>query len=221
MVTIVTALRGNNSLTKRWANSVFATTLVGDEAKLLVSVNNDIDSDIVSSLFPLAKIVKVEPFRGGGQEERDSYISDVLNSLLRMVDTDELLMWDDDILPNSTLHPYRLIKDLQGQPSTTAGVVSVHPMSIQAETSTIVYKPYGVNAKLKSLPEDGLHKVWSGGTALSCWRTKDFLELLPLKPLITRGTVYGWDRSIAIKLSEKELDTILDASIRSRHDQLT
>lgn len=220
MTTIITALRGNNQLTKRWANAVLASNVDGNSARIVVSVNNDLDRDIVLNLFPLAKVIYSEPYSGNNEEARVNYICSILEGLLKEVTTDVVFLWDDDILPDSAEFANKLVRDLKSADSDVAGVTSQHPLSQQAETSTIVYRPYGRNSRMDGKPNAGIHQTWSGGTAFSAWASDALKLALPLSPLVINGTVYGWDRYLAVKLEDMNLKTLCDLDVTSRHDQL-
>lgn len=219
MITVLTMLRGSEKLTNRWAGLY---SLEGSGTKLVTSYVTEYDkkeSEELGAVFTK----KVRAYNGSSESARVHHIAGILGSLLDEVDTPEVLIWDDDIVP-----PRRAIsqisKSLEGAPMTggeVAGIVSVIPFRGYPDSSDLIFNPFGVSSFQNSIPASGLHRVWGGGTGFSLWRTEAIRDALPLEPVQFGGSVYGWDRDLAEKLQERGLITLADGSLRCDHDNLT
>lgn len=217
MITILTALRGNHALTSRLLASSRAS---GVAVKVLATVNNDEDDALVRESG--GKTIPVSLYSGDDEVRRVNHIASLYDQLLRLADTDYVILWDDDVLP-----PYKGLKRLAGamlkQPDTTAGVVTVYPYSHPdlQDQAVLFWKPFEYGgASIGSIPAGGLHKVWAGGTGFSMWRRKVLLRTIPWTTSFMDGSVPGSDRDLAIKLEKLKLDTFVESSIRCRHDLL-
>lgn len=215
MTTIVTALRGDSSLTERWVNAYFRCRSLED--KLVLSAVTDADVRLAVELgatqtFPFA------PFSGKDEEARVEYISEIMKAMLSLVETETVVLWDDDIVPPD--NGLKLLEDsLAESGPDVAGIVSLHPYASDQRTASIFFKPFGAASNMDSVPTEGLHQVWGGGTAFSIWRTDVLKATLPWGPYLSHGTTYGWDYDLASKLEAKRLKTLLNAGIVCRHDR--
>lgn len=218
MFTIVTALRGSPVLSLRWKREFLAQT--GNEVvPAVIGVSNAFDTDIAIAIQ--AQSVPSQPWVGDDETDRINHIAGIVSSLIEQVQTEWTVIWDDDILPPEGALA-SLIAFPAVAPTDVVGLVTVYPYPDDPKYASPDYRmlfftPIGTAAHVSSVPQDGVHEVWGGGTGFSIWRTAVLKSLLPLK---SPGNGAGWDHDLAWRLFDLGHKTMADCSIVSRHDQL-
>lgn len=220
MVTIITALRGVPALSARWAASVAARVI---DADILAAVNNEADRKIVEDLG--GKVIAVKPYTGGLDDEvaRVNYIAAVYAELIKAVKTPWVMMLDDDVLPPAGGYERLLAAGDAKIGRGVAGIVTVYPFrGVGGDQTGFFWLPYDwICAPMSSVPATGFAKVWGGGTGFSLWRKDVLMKTLPWSTKdYGDGNIPGWDRDLAIKLTDMKAVTYLECSILSRHDNL-
>src|SRR5687767_9839748 len=131
MITIVSALRGNKSLTTRWMDQ--ASQIKGEDVKFWLSVTSADDKEQADNLG--AKYIESQPNTSPKEQDRINHIGRIYEELIRKVEDDKFIMWDDDIFVRTPRQSVsQLIKRLEQASYRIAGFGTVYSFKQKSDT---------------------------------------------------------------------------------------
>lgn len=206
MITVATLLRGDYSLTNRLINNFINQKKDTPDITLVAAVNNVVDKEMIESNG--GKSVLVDKYNGTNDSIRQKFIGELWRLVLRDVDTEKTLIWDDDIIPTSK----SLQTLVETMPSDASGIVSVYPFR-DSDLACLFFSPW-TPTKISSINKS-VFRVAGGGMGYSLWNTEMLKKCMPLVPHERKGL----DFDLAVKLSEQDSNKYIycNGSVISGH----
>lgn len=215
MITIVTLLRGNPTLSRRWADAIALQRPEGSQ--IFAGVTNQDDAELVESMG--GRVFWTVPYPGTDELGRINHVCGIYAMILPQVTTEHVVLWEDDILPPPT-GIKKLIADAVNAPVIT----SVVPFRKEQQTIPgiillmLFYKEVPSAVTLQHIPKEGLDEIFYGGSAFSIWETSVIQDTLPWQVTEeAHGTIPGWDEVVARQLAAEGKKTMVDLAIRCYH----
>lgn len=211
---VCTLFRGEPTLTRGLLAS-YAVQMRGyRNTNLFAGCNNEQDKLAVEAAQGTP--VDLAKFTGKDERARIEHVADLWLQILSKVDTDYVVLWDDDVVPPAGALR-KLLQVMTDAGKEIAGCVSIYPFRENNENAVLFHGDDYQSLAMQTL-DTSVFEVRGGGMGFSIWRTIALLGTLPWEILtLDGGSPAGFDKDIALKLEAQGLKTLCEGSVRCRH----
>ena len=206
MITLLTFLRGG------LYSSLETFKQMPEGSKLIATVNNQSDADKVEELG--GEVVHVTPWAGGDEWSRHRYVRDLWNAAIPFVDTDRVILCDDDVVV-SRANLYRLIE--VSAASCVCGIYPYRDQPFPGVTLCPVFYSDNMRPSDMNLIPKIREKVFCASMGFSIWKTPDLKSCLPVEILDRFGSPAGTELDASIKLKDKGKRILIDGRVICQH----